>query len=375
MGLPCEEGDSDTAEEDGCFSMRKSKSRSRSRERKVKKSSARSISRDSRCSEHPYETPKLLPKNKSKQTASETTFSYDTSLVEYGYEPVGRRLINDVSIHESNEILTGAETVQHLSRQNGKCETSLEEGNNAKLKISSKSFIDTLIDKVKLLSKEESKNVNGTENLKENKPHQDGATFEEIDLKENTGNITVQNEGETKVEELKLDENQREKDQKMIMKNSKKEREEEIKRNKEEEKRIKKEKEQKERKMKEEEQKRQKLAKEEEKKIIKLAKETEQAERKAKEEEMREQKLVREEEKKKLKLMRDAELAEKKVKEEEIKLAKEEEKKKLKLAKEAEQKRLKEAKEQKILELKLMKEAELAEKKNQVHGKFEKEVE
>merc|ERR1712079_874030 len=177
-----------------------------------------------------------------------TTFSYDTSLVEYGYEPVGRRLINDVSIHESNEILTGAETVQHLSRQNGKCETSLEEGNNAKLKISSKSFIDTLIDKVKLLSKEESKNVNGTENLKENTPHQDGTTFEEIDLKENTGNITVQNEGETKVEELKLDENQREKDQKMIMKNSKKEREEEIKRNKEEEKRIKKEKEQKERK-------------------------------------------------------------------------------------------------------------------------------
>merc|ERR1712073_90154 len=185
-------------------------------------------------------------------------------------------------------------------------------------------------DKVKLLSKEES-NVNGTENLEEKKefgsytPHQDGATFEEIDLKENTGNITVQNEGETKVEELKLDENQREKDQKMIMKNSKKEREEEIKRNKEEEKRIKKEKEQKERKMKEEEQKRQKLAKEEEKKIIKLAKETEQAERKAKEEEMREQKLVREEEKKKLKLMKDAELAEKKVKEEEIKLAKERE--------------------------------------------------
>merc|ERR1711994_814623 len=276
--LPCEEGDSDTAEEDGCFSMRKSKSRSRSRERKVKKSSARSISRDSRCSEHPYETPKLMPKNKSKQTASETTFSYDTSLVEYGYEPVGRRLINDVSIHESNEILTGAETVQHLSRQNGKCETSLEEGNNAKLKISSKSFIDTIIDKVKLLSKEESKNVNGTENLEEKKelgsntPNRDGATFEEIDLKENT-DMLVQNEGETKVEELKLNENQREKDQKMIMKNSKKEREEEIKRNKEEEKRIKKEKEQKDRKMKEEEHKRQKLAKEEEKKIIKLAKE------------------------------------------------------------------------------------------------------
>lgn len=379
--LPCEEGDSDTAEEDGCFSMRKSKSRSRSRERKVKKSSARSISRDSRCSEHPYETPKLMPKNKSKPTASETTFSYDTSLVEYGYEPVGRRLINDVSIHESNEILTGAETVQHLSRQNGKCETSLEEGNNAKLKISSKSFIDTIIDKVKLLSKEESKNVNGTENLEEKKefgsntPNRDGATFEEIDLKENTDNMIVQNEGETKVEELKLDENQREKDQKMIMKNSKKEREEEIKRNKEEEKRIKKEKEQKERKMKEEEQKRQKLAKEEEKKIIKLAKETEQAERKAKEEEMREQKLVREEEKKKLKLMKEAELAEKKVKEEEIKLAKEEEKKKLKLAKEAEQKRLKEAKEEKILEKKRLKEAKAEEKKNQVHGKFDKEVE
>ena len=374
--LPREEGDSDTTEEDGCFSMRKSKSRSRSRERKVKKSSARSISRDSRCSEHPYETPKLLPKNKSKPTASETTFSYDTSLVEYGYEPVGRRVVNDVSIRESNEILTGAETVQHLSRQNGKCETSLEEGNNAKSKISSKSFIDTIIDKVKLLSKEESKNVNETENLEEKKEsQQDGATFEEIDLKENTDNITVQNEGEAKLEESKLDEKQREKDQKMIMKNLKKEREEEIKRNKEEEKRKKKEKEQEERKMKEEEQKRQKLAKEEERKIIKLAKETEQAERKAKEEEMRQQKLAREEEKKKLKLAKEAELAEKKVKEEEIKLAKEEEKKKLKLAKEAEQKRLKEAKEEKIMEKKHLKEAKAEEKKNQVHGIFDKEVE
>ena len=374
--LPREEGDSDTTEEDGCFSMRKSKSRSRSRERKVKKSSARSNSRDSRCSEHPYETPKLLPKNKSKPTASETTFSYDTSLVEYGYEPVGRRVVNDVSIRESNEILTGAETVQHLSRQNGKCETSLEEGNNAKSKISSKSFIDTIIDKVKLLSKEESKNVNETENLEEKKEsQQDGATFEEIDLKENTDNITVQNEGEAKLEESKLDEKQREKDQKMIMKNLKKEREEEIKRNKEEEKRKKKEKEQEERKMKEEEQKRQKLAKEEEKKIIKLAKETEQAERKAKEEEMRQQKLAREEEKKKLKLAKEAELAEKKVKEEEIKLAKEEEKKKLKLAKEAEQKRLKEAKEEKIMEKKHLKEAKAEEKKNQVHGIFDKEVE
>merc|ERR1712157_499907 len=112
----------------------------------------------------------------------------------------------------------------------------LEEGNNAKSKISSKSFIDTIIDKVKLLSKEESKNVNETENLEEKKEsQQDGATFEEIDLKENTDNITVQNEGESKLDEKQLDEKQREKDQKMIMKNLKKEREEEIKRNKEEE--------------------------------------------------------------------------------------------------------------------------------------------
>merc|ERR1711902_33634 len=108
-----------------------------------------------------------------------------------------------------------------------------------------------------LLSKEESKNVNETENLEEKKEsQQDGATFEEIDLKENTDNITVQNEGESK-----LDEKQREKDQKMIMKNLKKEREEEIKRNKEEEKRKKKEKEQEERKMKEEEQKKTKAGK------------------------------------------------------------------------------------------------------------------
>merc|ERR1711902_350204 len=113
-----------------------------------------------------------------------------------------------------------------------------------------------------LLSKEESKNVNETENLEEKKEsQQDGATFEEIDLKENTDNITVRNEGESKLEESKLDEKQREKDQKMIMKNLKKEREEEIKRNKEEEKRKKKEKEQEERKMKEEEQKKTKAGK------------------------------------------------------------------------------------------------------------------
>merc|ERR1711915_597491 len=59
--LPSQDGDdSDTI--DSCFPIKKS--RSRSKERKEKKSSlARSPSRDSGCSEHAYETPKLLQKS------------------------------------------------------------------------------------------------------------------------------------------------------------------------------------------------------------------------------------------------------------------------------------------------------------------------
>merc|ERR1712168_1247473 len=73
----------------GCFPMRKS--RSNSREKKAKKSfkKQRSPSRISGCSEHNYETPKLL--QKFSKTSSEKKEEVKTDLDD-GYEPVGQPL-------------------------------------------------------------------------------------------------------------------------------------------------------------------------------------------------------------------------------------------------------------------------------------------
>jgi len=95
--LPSQDAD-DSDSTTGCFPLRKS--RSRSKERKAKKSSLsrRSPSRDSRCSEHDYETPKLLQKSFKNQapeidrTSKPGVKKKAQSDLEDGYEPVGKPL-------------------------------------------------------------------------------------------------------------------------------------------------------------------------------------------------------------------------------------------------------------------------------------------
>merc|ERR1711872_765646 len=93
--LPSQDGDdSDTTVT--CFPLRRS--RSRSKERKGKKSSLprRSPSRDSGCSEHAYETPKLLQKRQPgsapevDRTSKPSVKKKARSDLEDGYEPVGK---------------------------------------------------------------------------------------------------------------------------------------------------------------------------------------------------------------------------------------------------------------------------------------------
>merc|ERR1711915_384695 len=107
--LPSQDGDdSDTI--DSCFPIKKS--RSRSKERKEKKSSLarRSPSRDSGCSEHAYETPKLLQKS-PRLSAPEVDRSIEPGVrkklkrtdLEDGYEPVGKPNSNIKKIVNSNE--------------------------------------------------------------------------------------------------------------------------------------------------------------------------------------------------------------------------------------------------------------------------------
>ena len=104
--LPTLPSDEDSESGDGCFTLRRS--RSRSKERKVRKISPRSPSRDSKCSEHPYETPKLLSKNYQKHKAT------DKSLVDYGYEPIGKPLAEPSTKNLEEE--TYVEEIVHFTR-------------------------------------------------------------------------------------------------------------------------------------------------------------------------------------------------------------------------------------------------------------------
>merc|ERR1712072_1339597 len=161
--LPNDGDDSDTAE--SCFPLRKSRSRSRSRERKTKKVSARSQSRESRWSDpdHPYETPKLLPKHQRRDEDRRSKSHQDMPLIEYGYEPIGRpasikKLEEEEAALNLDEKLTETDTVLHLSRHNdGKLKTTT----SIKIKETKqgKSMLNNIIDKVKKLSKEESHTI------------------------------------------------------------------------------------------------------------------------------------------------------------------------------------------------------------------------
>merc|ERR1712121_137575 len=136
------------------------KARSRSRERKIKKSSAaRSQSRDSRCSEHPYETPKLLPKSIEVQGKRKLK-QEDLCLVEYGYEPIGRpvltsnaeRRISREDKADGCDDLVEVEKVLHLSRNSEKDNTAPEAKEDKSIdleKESKSSFLDNLISRVK----------------------------------------------------------------------------------------------------------------------------------------------------------------------------------------------------------------------------------
>eukprot|EP00092_Neocalanus_flemingeri_P085459 GFUD01107548.1.p1 GENE.GFUD01107548.1~~GFUD01107548.1.p1 ORF type:complete len:2241 (+),score=686.17 GFUD01107548.1:98-6820(+) len=98
------EEDSDTSQ--GCFPLRKSRSRSKDKRTKKSSLSRRSISRDSQCSEHAYETPKLLQKSfKNKAPAVDRTSkpggkNKPRNDMEDGYEPVGRPLSTLISEKE-----------------------------------------------------------------------------------------------------------------------------------------------------------------------------------------------------------------------------------------------------------------------------------
>ena len=168
--IPNDGDDSDTAE--SCFPLRKSRSRSRSRERKTKKTSARSQSRDSRWSDpdHPYETPKLLPKHQRREEDRRSKSHQEMSLVEYGYEPIGRpnpvfsqKPQEDAAV-SSTEKLTETDTILHLSRHNdGNLKTTASETKQGK------TLLNNLIDKVKKLSKEESHALIKRKDSKEDK--------------------------------------------------------------------------------------------------------------------------------------------------------------------------------------------------------------
>merc|ERR1712176_447179 len=148
---------------ESCFPLRKSRSRSRSRERKTKKVSARSQSRESRSSDpdHPYETPKLLPKHQRRDEDRRSKSHQDMSLIEYGYEPIGRpasikKLEEEEAALNLDEKLTETDTVLHLSRHNdGKLKTT----SSIKETKQSKSLLNNIIDKVKKLSKKESPTI------------------------------------------------------------------------------------------------------------------------------------------------------------------------------------------------------------------------
>merc|ERR1712029_975054 len=130
-----------------------------------KSSAARSQYRDSICSEHPYETPKLLPKCKEVKEKREMK-EEDLWLVECSDEPIGRPVMtSDAELEISRKDKAGGcedsvevEKVLHLSRSNERDEQVQEVlENSIDTEKENKSFLDNLISRVKKLSKEDHK--------------------------------------------------------------------------------------------------------------------------------------------------------------------------------------------------------------------------
>ena len=351
--LPNDGDDSDTAE--SCFPLRKSRSRSRSRERKKKKVSARSQSRESRWSDpdHPYETPKLLPKHQRRDEDRRSKSHQDMSLIEYGYEPIGRpasikKLEEEEAALNLDEKLTETDTVLHLSRHNdGKLKTT----SSIKKTKQSKSLLNNIIDKVKKLSKEESHTIIERKDSKEeetvagDKDHPVINKEEELHSKD----IKAQDTKPTELTLLRVKEEEQEEEmrrqqeiQQETRKREKKESERQIQ---EEERKQKREQERELKQAQEIEKKRRK----EEAKVLKREQEAEQ---------LRMRKL-KEEQEKNVKREREAELKRHKIREEEEK----QEAKRLKKAEELELKNLKKLKEEQEKKMKKEKEDILRQQK------------
>ena len=386
--LPNDGDDSDTAE--SCFPLRKSRSRSRSRERKTKKVSARSQSRESRWSDpdHPYETPKLLPKHQRRDEDRRSKSHQDMSLIEYGYEPIGRpasikKLEEEEAVLNLDEKLTETDTVLHLSRHNdGKLKTT----SSIKETKQSKSLLNNIIDKVKKLSKEESHTIIERKDSKEeetvagDKDHPVINKEEELHSKD----IKAQDTKPTELTLLRVKEEEQEmrrqqeiqqetrkrekkKSERQIQEEERKQKREqerelkqaqeiEKKRRKEEAKVLKREQEAEQlrmRKLKEEQEKNVKREREAELKRHKIREEEEKQEakrlKKAEELELKNLKKLKEEQEKKMKKEKEDILRQQKRKEDEerriLKINKDEEQKKIKETKEKEEKIAKEVKE------------------------------
>lgn len=379
--IPNDGDDSDTTE--SCFPLRKSRSRSRSRERKTKKISARSQSRDSRWSDpdHPYETPKLLPKHQRREEDRRSKSHQDMSLVEYGYEPIGRpsavlgtKPEEEGGAINSDEKLSETDTILHLSRHNdgnSKTTASLIETKQGK------TLLNNLIDKVKKLSKDESQSVIKRKDSKEektdpsstkDKDHPAVSCGRELNSKEITDE--EEQEEERRKKEVKETEKRAqkhaEKQLKEEEKKQKKEQEREMRQTQEQEKRrlkeeakvLKREQEAEQlrlRKLKEEQEKIEKREKEEQLKQKKIKEEEEKQEakriKKAEETEQKNQKKEKERQEKQFKKEKEDILRQQKLKEEEErknrKISTDEEKKKLvKAEKEEEELRLRQVREQ-----------------------------
>ena len=384
--IPNDGDDSDTTE--SCFPLRKS--RSRSRERKTKKISARSQSRDSRWSDpdHPYETPKLLPKHQRREEDRRSKSHQDMSLVEYGYEPIGRPRADLVTKPEDegaainiDEKLSETDTILHLSRHNdgdSKTTTSVTETKQGR------NLLNNLIDKVKKLSKDESQSVIKRKDSKEektaplstnDKDHPAVCNEQELNSKEITEAEALLKVKEEQEEERRKKEVQE--TEKRAQKDAEKQLKEEQKKNKKEQERdMRQAQEQEKKRLKDEakvlkreqdaEQLRLRKLKEEQEKIVKREKEEQLKQQKIKEEEEKQiakrlkkaeeieqknQKKEKEKQEKQLKKEKEDILRQQKLKEEEErnnrKIREDEQRKKLvKAEKEEEEMRLRQVREQ-----------------------------
>ena len=275
----------------GCFPLRRSRSRSKSKKRNVRSPSSESDP------SHPYETPKFLPKlqKHERQVKPEETFK------EPSYEPVG------LKIDETENIDMN---IVHFSREN-KTDNPEGDGENSS-KTDGKSFIVTVIDRIKTLSgTRDTERHQADDNTEELISKHEEEEKQKTIAKEEKRRKKKEQEDEEKMLKLKKIEEQqalqvkkqeeqaRLDQEKKEIKILKKLKEEEDKRTREEEKKLK---EAEERRAREE----LKLAnkiREEEKKQLKLARKEEKlAEKIAKEEEQRIQKQKLEEAKKQSKL-------------------------------------------------------------------------